>query len=225
MSSTVIKPYKLIRSKRRTLALMICADTTLVVRAPAHIPLDAIEQFIGKNTDWIKRTIARLQRRPQVKQKEFVSGEEFLFLGKSYPLEVQNDTRQPLHLRDGFILNAKERSRGRELFIGWYKKEAKNIIVARVAWWAQRFCLAYQSVNITSANRRWGSCAPNDRLNFSWRLVMAPIRVIDYVVVHELAHITHKNHSRRFWSRVKEMCPDYKDAKTWLRANEGTLNL
>ncbi|MEK6537548.1 MAG: SprT family zinc-dependent metalloprotease [Nitrospirota bacterium] len=225
MSNAVIKPYKLIRSKRRTLALTICADATLVVRAPAHTPLDTIEQFIGKNTDWIKRTLVRLERRPQVKQKEFVSGEEFLFLGKSYPLEVQNDTCQPLHLRDGFILNAKERSRGRELFTGWYKKEAKKIIPARVEGWARRFGLAYKSVNITCANRRWGSCAPNDRLNFSWRLVMAPMPVIDYVVVHELAHITHKNHSRRFWSGVKAMCPDYKDAKTWLRANEGMLNL
>ena len=204
---------------------MISTDATLVVRAPAHTPLDAIEQFIGKNTGWIRRTVARIQRRPQVKKKEFISGEEFLFLGKSCPLEVQNDTRQPLHWSDGFILDEKERSRGRELFVEWYKKEAKKIIAARVEWWAQRFCLAYQSVHITSANRRWGSCAPNDRLNFSWRLVMAPIAVIDYVVVHELAHITHKNHSRRFWSRVKEMCPDYKDAKTWLRANERMLNL
>ena len=119
----------------------------------------------------------------------------------------------------------KNKAAYRELFIGWYKKEAKKIIAARVEWWARRFCLAYKSVNITCANRRWGSCAPNDRLNFSWRLVMAPISVIDYVVVHELAHITHKNHSRRFWSRVKAMYPDHKDAKTWLRENEGMLNL
>ncbi|MBI5023860.1 MAG: M48 family metallopeptidase [Candidatus Omnitrophica bacterium] len=225
MNKTAVKPYQLIRSKRRTLALMISADATLVVRAPAHTPLDTIEQFVGKNTDWIKRTLARLQKRPQVKQKQFVRGEEFLFLGESHPLEVQNDTDQPLDLRDGFILNAKEQSRGRELFIEWYKNEAKKIIAARVEWWAQRFCLAYKSVNITCANRRWGSCAPNDRLNFSWRLVMAPISVIDYVVVHELAHITHKNHSRRFWNRVEAMYPDHKDAKTWLRENEGMLNL
>ncbi len=296
---------------------MISTDATLVVRAPAHTPLDAIEQFIGKNTGWIRRTVARIQRRPQVKKKEFISGEEFLFLGKSCPLEVQNDTRQPLHWSDGFIpdfsieksassdserpqgqtrrefvllcgvghvslvkryvgtqilrlhkivpacvaparkirdylasrqnprrilscnpfganfaiakfgfiLDEKERSRGRELFVEWYKKEAKKIIAARVEWWAQRFCLAYQSVHITSANRRWGSCAPNDRLNFSWRLVMAPIAVIDYVVVHELAHITHKNHSRRFWDKVKAMYPDYKEAQAWLRENEGMLNL
>lgn len=225
MSNTAIKPYTLIRSKRRTIALMIGADATLVVRAPAHTPLDIIEQFVGKNTGWIKRALARLQQRPQVKQKEFVRGEEFLFLGESYPLEVQNDTDQPLHLRDGFVLSAKERSRGREVFIEWYKDEAKKIIAARVEGWARRFCLAYKSVNITRANRRWGSCAPNDRLNFSWRLVMAPIAVIDYVVVHELAHITHKNHSRRFWDNVKAMYPDYKDAQTWLRANEGMLNL
>ncbi len=204
---------------------MIGADATLVVRAPAHTPLDTIEQFIGKNTGWIRRTLARLRKRPRVKPKEFVSGEEFFFLGKSCPLEVQNDTLEPLCLRDGFILNAKERSRGRALFIEWYKKEAKKIIAARVAWWAQRFGLAYTSVNITSANRRWGSCAPNDRLNFSWRLVMTPIEVIDYVVVHELAHIVHKNHSRRFWNKVKAMYPDHKAAQTWLRENEGKLNL
>ena len=180
MSNAVVNPYKLIRSKRRTIALMIGSDATLVVRAPARTPLDIIERFVGKNTDWIKRTLARVQQRPQVKEKEFVNGEEFLYLGKSYPLEVQNDTHQPLHLRDGFILNEKEQSRGRALFIEWYKKAAKKMIAQRVEWWARRFCLAYRSVNITCANRRWGSCSPTDRLNFSWRLVMAPIAVIGY---------------------------------------------
>ncbi|MBI5149837.1 MAG: M48 family metallopeptidase [Candidatus Omnitrophica bacterium] len=220
-----MKPYTLIRSKRRTIALMISCDATLVVRAPAHTPLDTIEQFIGKNADWIARTVARLQRRPRAAKKEFVSGEEFFFLGRSCPLEIRNDTHQPLDLRDGFILNANERSRARALFIAWYKNEAKKIIAQRVGWWAGRFDLTYQSVNITCANRRWGSCAPDDRLNFSWRLVMAPMAVIDYVVVHELAHILHKNHSRRFWNKVKAMYPDYKPAQTWLRANEGMLNL
>ncbi len=225
MSNAAVKSYKLIRSKRRTLALMIAVDATLVVRAPAHTPLDTIEQFVGKNAGWIQRTVARLRQRPRAKPKEFVSGEEFFFLGKSYQLKVQNDTHQPLHLSDGFILSAKERSRGRALFIEWYKDEAKKIIAARAAWWARRSGLAYTSVNITRANRRWGSCSPNDRLNFSWRLVMAPMAVIDYVVVHELAHIPHKNHSRRFWKTVKTMYPDYKAAQTWLRENEGMLNL
>jgi predicted metal-dependent hydrolase len=225
LSNIAIKPYKLIRSKRRTIALMIGSDATLVVRAPAHTPLDIIERFVGKNADWIQRTLARLRQRPQARKKEFVSGEEFFFLGKPYPLEVQNDTPEPLHLRDGFILNAKEQSRGREFFIAWYKKEAQRTIAGRVAWWAQRFGLAYTSVNITCANRRWGSCSPTDRLNFSWRLVMAPLVVIDYVVVHELAHITHKNHSRRFWNKVNAMYPDHKAAQTWLRENEGVLNL
>ena len=225
MSNAVPTPYKLIRSKRRTIALMISPDATLVVRAPAHTPLEIIEQFVGKNTGWIERAIARLQQRPQVIRKEFVSGETFFFLGKSYPLEVRNNTAAPLHWNDGFILDANERSRGRALFIEWYKKEAKKIIAERVVWWARRFALAYTSVNITCANRRWGSCSPTDRLNFSWRLVMAPLAVVDYVVVHELAHIVPKNHSRRFWSRGKVMSPGYKSAQAWLRANEGMLSL
>ncbi len=217
--------YKLIRSKRRTIALMIAADATLVVRAPAHTPLDIIERFVGKNADWIRRAVARLRQRPQAGKKEFVSGETFFFLGKPCQLEVQNNTLEPLQWNDGFILNEKERCRGRVLFIAWYKNEAKKIIAARVEWWARRFGLAYTSVNITCANRRWGSCSPTDRLNFSWRLVMAPISVIDYVVVHELAHIAHRNHSRRFWNKVNAMYPDYKAAQTWLRENEGMLNL
>ena len=220
-----MKPYKLIRSRRRTIALMIAADATLVVRAPAHTPLDTIEQFVGKNAGWIRRTLARLRQKPRARKKEFVSGEEFLFLGEPRPLEVQSGALAPLHLRGCFILDEKQRCRGRALFIEWYKKEAEKIIAARVEWWARRFGLEYNSVNITCANRRWGSCAPNDRLNFSWRLVMAPVAVIDYVVVHELAHIPHKNHSRRFWDKVKMMYPDYKNAQTWLRENEGMLNL
>jgi len=225
MSDSVVNSYKLVRSRRRTIALMVAPDATVVVRAPAHTPLDIIERFVGKNAEWIRRTLERLRQRPQVQKKEFVSGETFSFLGKPCRLEVRNDTPRPLYWNGSFILNENARSRGRELFIAWYKKEAKKVIAARVEWWARRADLAYHSVNITCANRRWGSCAPNDRLNFSWRLVMAPIEVIDYVVVHELAHIIHKNHSKRFWNKVKAMYPDYKSAQSWLRVNEGMLNL
>ena len=110
-------------------------------------------------------------------------------------------------------------------FINWYKNAAREKIRQRLDWYSEASGLKYNRVNITSAMRRWGSCSGKAYLSFSWRLIMAPLKVIDYVVVHELAHIEVKNHSKNFWSKVRTIMPDYEHAKSWLRHNEFLLNL
>ena len=219
------KSYKLLRSKRRTIALTITADATLIVRAPMNTPLDYIERLISRKIKWIKKTIARVQSRPRALPREFVDGESFLYIGKSYKLSIKKGVKNNLTFKNGFILSAKEKRNTRDLLIAWYKQEAKTKITERVEWCASRFGLAYKTIKITSANKRWGSCGTTGNLNFSWKLIMAPLSVIDYVVIHELAHLEHKNHSKSFWNSVKVMYPNYDKAKNWLRVNEGTLTL
>jgi len=221
-----IKSYKLIRSKkRRTIALTVSADATLVVRAPLKTPVSYIEKVISKNKQWLKNALIRISARPKNYPKEYVSGESFLFLGRLYKLKITKSNTKGLHLRDSFILGEGDRNKAKDLFIKWYKKEAKKKIGERVESRAKRLGISYKGINITSANKRWGSCSTTGNLNFSWRLVMAPLSVIDYVIVHEFAHIEHKNHSRIFWTSVKAMYPNYEKAKNWLRENEGILNL
>lgn len=221
------KSYKLLRSRRRSIGLTVTPEATLVVRAPMRTPLDYIENLIRRKAIWIKKAIARVQSRPRVAARRFSEGERFLYLGEPYELKIQEDAGKKLifdsSLNMAFILDAKEKGNARELFTKWYKKEAKMRIGERVELYAGRFGLSYKSIKITSATRRWGSCGPRGNLNFSWKLVMVPVGVIDYVVIHELAHLEHKNHSKRFWNSVKAMYPEYEKAKMWLRVNEGML--
>lgn len=219
------KPYTLVRSRRRTIGLVVTPDASLVVRAPHREPLHSIERFIREKSAWIQRTIAWARSRPRSPRKQFVEGETFLFLGRSHPLIVVPDADRPFSFQDGFVLREADRNRARTLFLDWYKEEAKRRILPRVEELARRFGLAYRVVKINSAKRRWGSCTVEGNLNFSWRLVMAPPEAIEYVVIHELAHLRHQNHSRSFWKCVASMCPDYAVQRRWLRENAGLVKL
>jgi predicted metal-dependent hydrolase len=111
------------------------------------------------------------------------------------------------------------------VFTQWYKEQAYEVIEKRVNVFSYQYGFSPRQVKISSARTRWGSCSPNGTLNFSWRLVMAPLEVIDYVVVHELAHLHVKDHSSRFWQEVEKIMPDYKDRRKWLRIHGEKLSL
>lgn len=219
------KSYKLVRSKRKTIALSVTADATLVVRAPMNTPLDYIERLVDRKIEWIRKAIARVISRPRAIKREFVDGESFLYLGKTYKLNLAKKQKSKLIFKNHFSLREGERKHARELLVSWYRQEAMKKITERVEWSTRRTGLSYKSIKISSANKRWGSCSTTGNLNFSWKLIMAPLSVIDYVVVHELAHLEHKNHSKSFWNSVKVMYPNYEKAKAWLRVNEGMLNI
>lgn len=221
----IIKHFKLIRSRRKTIALGVTADASLVVRAPMQTPVGYIERLVKRKMKWIQGAIARVESRPRALPREFIEGESFLYLGKSYKLSIEKNAPKNISFRNGFLLRSTEKKYARELIIGWYKKEAKKKIAERVEWCARRFGLSFKSIKITSAEKRWGSCSTTGNLNFSWRLIMAPTSVIDYVIIHELAHLEHKNHSKDFWNSIKIMYPNYEKAKNWLKQNEGTLSV
>ena len=100
-----------------------------------------------------------------------------------------------------------------------YIEEAKRIIIPRVQRFASLMGAVYNSANIVDLKYRWGSCTPKNNLHFNWRLIKAPLRVIEYVIVHELAHLLEPNHTQSFWQIVKTQVPDYERSKSWLREN------
>ncbi|MFC1708829.1 M48 family metallopeptidase [Candidatus Omnitrophota bacterium] len=219
-----IKIDKIVRSKRKTLALEISRDASLIVRAPKKTPLEYIEKIIQKKRFWIQRKqkTAYSKYRSFI-PKEFVNGEGFLFLGDSYRLSIEDIEQPPLTLDKEFRLSRKYLSEGRRVFIEWYRKEAYKKIEERLNWYSYLSGLKCSRFNITNAQKRWGSCNAKGNLCFSWRLIMAPLRVLDYVVVHELAHLEERNHSIKFWSKVKIIMPDYEKYNYWLRDNEYLL--
>ena len=145
------KFYKLIRSKRKTIALGVTADATLIVRAPHNTSLSYIERLLSKKMGWIQRTVARVMSRPRALPREFIEGESFLYLGKTHKMRIDKNAAKPIVFKNGFILNTKDKNRARNLIINWYKAEAKRKITERVEWCAQRFGLPFKSIKITTA--------------------------------------------------------------------------
>jgi len=222
-----IKIEKIIRSKRKTIALQITDDATLIVKAPFEVSENAINNVVNKHLEWIEKKKKNiLARDPKPGKKEFVNGEGFLYLGKSYKLKLVENQTTPLIFQDNcFFLSREYQPVAKEIFKNWYNERAKEKISERVAWYAQKRGFAYNKVNITDTNQRWGSCSAKGNLNFSWRLIMAPLVVIDYVVVHELFHLEVRNHNELFWNKVKMLMPDYVKHQEWLKKNGYLLRL
>jgi predicted metal-dependent hydrolase len=214
----------LVRSqkRRKTLSLQIREDGGVVLSVPYHTPKAEIERFILERRSWVIRKIAERERTIRETKRAFVSGEKFLYLGEPYPLEIQDlgHRNPPLKLSSGrFILHQNYVSNARDLFIEWYKREARETIVRRAEDHSNRLHLFPKGIRITNAKSRWGSCSRDNRLSFSWRIILAPLAVVDYILIHELAHIKEKNHSKRFWKFLESILPGYRDQRLWLKRN------
>ncbi|OGO33327.1 MAG: hypothetical protein A2Z16_11590 [Chloroflexi bacterium RBG_16_54_18] len=221
-----LRPEQIIRSKTKSIALIVQRDGRLVVRAPLRTPQAHIEAVLSAKEGWIREK-QELNRRLWREQapRTFNGGEEFLYLGKSYRLAIVEQQKQALEFRDGFYLRRSGIEQGGSIFEKWYRERARMIFSERVELYARRHEMQYKSIRISGARTRWGSCGAKGTLNFSWRLAMAPLEVIDYVVIHELAHLEEKNHSRRYWERVERLMPDYRQRRQWLKKNGERLKL
>jgi predicted metal-dependent hydrolase len=218
--------YQLVRSKKRkkTLSLTVKPGGMVVIQAPYPVPQAEIDGFFQRKLPWIHQklsTLALQVPREVPRSDALTAGDKALFLGVAYPVIINGINLDGDHLNfDGsrFILSPFAAPTGKESLRTWYRQAALSFLPDRVRDYEGIMGCNSRSVRISAARSRWGSCSADNRLAFSWRLMMAPPSVIDYVVVHELAHIREKNHSPRFWSLVGTICPDYKDQRRWLRS-------
>ncbi len=221
-----IKIEKIIRSKRRTIALQLTENAALIVRAPFNVSEDAIYKVISKHENWIEKKKEKiLLWNSRIIKKEFVTGEHFLYLGDYYKLTIVDDPKFAIRFENGFYLSRKYLPYAKEVFIIWYKYKALEKITERVELYAKENGFKYNKIGITNAQKRWGSCSSTGNLNFTYRLIMAPLKVIDSVVVHELVHLIEKNHSQAFWGKVNIIMPDNKRYNDWLKKNGYTLQV
>ena len=223
--------YVLVRSRRRkkTMTLRIDRQGRVVIRVPLYTVKNDIDKFFEQNRAWVARKMAeRRAIQEMCKPKSFVPGEEFLFLGKSYPLRLgeTNGKVPTLSFCSGeFTLPENHVAKARDLFVKWYKTRAWEKITEKVLYYSKRLDLVPQGTRLMTARTQWGSCSPDNRLSFNWKLVMAADAFIDYVVAHELLHIKEKNHSHRFWGALESFMPDYRERKAWLDDNAHLLNI
>ncbi len=220
-----IKIERIVRSKRKTIALVVTHDATLVVRAPFNTSLECIDKMVSRKISWIRRKISEIASRSKQTIKEFVNGERFLYLGASYQLCIVDDPGCDILLNDMLCISKGVLPNIREALITWYKSEALKIITERCNWYTHLTGHKPVSIKISDAKTRWGSCGAKGTLNFSWRLIMAPLEVIDLVVVHEVVHLEQQNHSRLFWDKVKSILPDYETRDRWLKENNHLINI
>ncbi|MCH9712061.1 MAG: M48 family metallopeptidase [Proteobacteria bacterium] len=207
--------YQLIRSKRKTLSLQINNNAELIVRAPNRLSIKKIEQFIDKKSAWIDSKIHACSNKKLAKP-EYKQDEDFLYLGNVYPLNISLEQNAKLSF-DGVSFESSTASK--EIFLDWYKAKFREIALPRLDYYAKEHQLLYKQVRLKSQKTLWGSCSGVNNINLNYLLIQAPMSVIDYVIVHELAHIKHKNHSKDFWGFVAQMLPNYKASKRWLQEN------
>lgn len=221
-----MKVDRLVRTRRKTIALIIRPDGSLMVRAPLRATNRQIQQLIDQKVAWIQETREKVKTTyPQVAPRQYASGETFLFLGKAHLLEVVEQASSSLALNGHFVLAKTVLPQAEAVFTRWYRQQSRQVIAERAACYAAKFSFQYKMVKITSARTRWGSCSSKGALSFTWRLVMAPLEIIDYVVVHELVHTLERNHRKAFWERVQAILPDYKHKIAWLKTNGHLLSL
>jgi predicted metal-dependent hydrolase len=217
---------RLVRSRRKTIALVVERDGSLTVRAPLRMAEIRIREFVATHETWIIKHQKKSREQALPAAKQFMQGETFLFLGKSHPLTIVPGQRTSIKFDpSGFRLAKSALPKAEQAFIRWYKKRAAEVITERAETLGKEHSFSYEKIRISSARTRWGSCSSKGTLSFTWRLVTAPPEVVDYVVIHELVHTKIKNHSKTFWGRVGEIMPRYKDHVRWLKQNGKYLTL
>jgi predicted metal-dependent hydrolase len=217
---------KIIRSRRKTIALIIQRDGALIIRAPLRTPEKTIRELVEQKTGWITKKQAEMAQNQRTPARQFADGEKFLLMGKTYPLKIIKNQRNALAFELGSIkLAEKAIPRAKETLTIWYKKMAATLLPARIETLAAKHNLTPKKTRITSARTRWGSCSSTGTISLTWRLVMAPPETIDYVIIHELVHLNIKNHSKTFWNAVAALMPDYKKHVDWLKKNGQNLDV
>ena len=216
--------YSIQYSNRKTLSIIVERDRSVVVRAPLNTSKEVIEKEIGKRKFLLFQKINHSQKYETPKpRKEFVSGESILFLGKHHKIEVVHEEINGIRVDRKVYVSKSNQEKAHLLFKEWYFKQAEENIIPKVKFHARNLGVKYNAIKILDLKYRWGSCTPKDNINLNWRLIKAPVSVIDYIIVHELTHLIEPNHTPKFWNIVSVQLPHYNKAKDWLKDNGALL--
>lgn len=224
--------YSIKRSKRKkTLAITISSSAQVIVLAPYFVSKERINRIVQKKIPWIFKKQEYFKQLAELfPEKEYISGEQILFLGRKYRLKIKEGEKKCSSVpkmvgRKIFIstnqnLEPDEKKKFiKDRLLNWYFSIAAQIIKPRVERYSKLMNIIPRGIKIKDHKKRWGSCSTDGILRFNWRIAMAPISIVDYVVVHELCHLKIKNHSADFWRFVSLAMPDYQSRRHWLKNN------
>lgn len=226
-------PYDITYSNRRKKSMGIAINDSGVVHiaAPAGLSEKEILRKLEAGGEWILKKLDEMQHPPAPGPKSYKEGQSLLVMGEELTLQLviepTSDVIMVKQVAEKLIVTtpADEDVWVREALEGWYRNKAGAVIRERVGYYQPIVGVKPVNIRIKEQKRRWGSCSSLGNLNFNWRLAMAPQPVVDYVLVHELCHLIHLNHSKEFWSLVQAVLPDYEQRRQWLKKNGGKLGL
>lgn len=219
--------YQIVRSpKRKKLTIMVERDRAIIIHAPEGTPDEEVRRVVDAKRQWILTKLRHPQKyrnRLHPPGKEVVNGESAPYLGRDYRIEVTETASGEIEFSHVFLVPPARQTKRREVLRDWYIARAKEKILARAEQHARELGVECAAAKIVDNRYRWGSCTVNDNVSFNWRLIKAPMFVIDYVIVHELAHLIEANHTPRFWSIVRAKSPAMEKAKAWLKEHGQVL--
>lgn len=210
-------------SRRKTLEIIVDRDGQLIIAAPTGTDTQHLRDFVLEKRLWIYQKLTeKAERRRQLPRKEYINGEGFLYLGRSYRLKrvANHGQKAPLKLIAGYFqLREDALPNARAHFIRWYSARANDWFTARVKEQTRRMGVKPTGVKVQDLGYRWGSCGKGDQLYFHWKTILLPRHIAEYVVVHELVHLHEPHHTPAFWRRLERAMPDYEQRKDWLAQN------
>ncbi|MGQ7855794.1 M48 family metallopeptidase [Pedobacter sp. WC2501] len=218
--------YEIKFSKRKTLNITVERDRRIIVRAPDNLSLEKIEEIVQSKKQWLKEKINHTQKYPVVtKPKEFTSGETLLYLGRNYQLSVTDELIDGIEFNQRFKISRNNQEEANKLFKKWYMHQALAKIEPLAKMYATNLGVKFNEFKTSEMKYRWGSCTPNNNIIFNWRIIKAPMYVLEYLVAHELVHLIEGNHTPRFWNILSIQVPNYERAKNWLKKNGHVLEI
>ncbi len=218
--------YKIQFSNRKTLNISVERDRSVIVRAPENLSLDKIEEIVQSKRNWIKDKINHAQKYPiDFKAKEFVSGETLLYLGRNYQLLVVDEDFEGIRFNQSFSISKSNQKNANQLFKEWYLAKALEKIKPLSKKYAANLGVNYNECKASEMKYRWASCTPKNNILFNWRIIKAPMYVLEYLVAHELVHLIEHNHTSEFWNILSIQVPNYEKAKKWLKEKGQLLEI
>jgi predicted metal-dependent hydrolase len=218
--------YEVIRSRRATADIIIERDGSVLVRAPEWADDDQVANIVESKNYWIYQGLAEWRDLNATRVlREYKNGEGFLYLGRAYRLLLVTDQEEPLRLKNGRftlrrdLVDQGEIAAAKAAFRDFYVAKGTERLRGRVGYYAPKVGVEPKGIEVRELGHRWASCSPSGKLSFHWKCMMAPQTIIDYIVVHELCHFYHRDHTDAFWNEVDKVMPDFRERKEWLRKN------
>lgn len=217
----------IVRSRRKTVSIFVERDGSVSARVPEVYTDDKIAEIIESKTYQIHAHLAKWRQLNEARiDREYVSGQSFLYLGKNYRLKLEDNSRKGLKLKNGyFLLPTHQKDEAKAHFKAFYRAKLEERLPGLVKRNKAKLGVTPNNVKVMELHHRWASCSKQGNLNFHWKCAMAPVDVLNYIVVHELAHLIHPNHTPEFWNEVDKVLPDYQAQVHWLRINGAGMDL